>query len=76
MNSNENIVESIDELLNNKKNILNTINSYNQKIEELKKMLVDIDNKLILDCKHQWQRDYRYYGEYSQFFCSKCKLCK
>jgi hypothetical protein len=65
-----------DDIINFKYKINNTIFSYVNHIEKLRKIIETIDIKLEKECNHNWQRDYTYYGEHSQYQCSKCYLYK
>jgi hypothetical protein len=67
---------TIDNTVNIKHMVHNTIFSYMNHIEKLKKLIEIIDNKLDKDCNHEWKRDFTYYGEHSQYQCSICKLYK
>lgn len=71
-----NELENINEILDYKKSIFDIISSYEKKIEEIKNLLDLVEKKLYLKCQHKWVRDLSYYGEHSQFICSKCKIYK
>jgi hypothetical protein len=67
---------TINNIMNIKTTVSNNINSHMAHIEKLKKIIEIIENKLEKECKHEWKRDYTYYGEHSQYQCSICKLYK
>lgn len=71
-----NDLKNINDLLNYRQNIQYIISSYYKKIEELKNIVDNIDEKLKIECNHIWKRDNTYYGEYSQYKCSICKIYK
>ena len=60
--------------INTKNNINKNILSCYKNIEELKKLVNSIDDKLMQQCDHQWKRDHTYYGEHSQYTCFICGL--
>lgn len=67
---------NINSIMNLKHTVHNTICSYMNHIEKLKKLIEIIDDKLEKDCNHEWKRDSSYYGEHSQYQCYICKLYK
>jgi hypothetical protein len=71
-----NNVQNINDIINLKKKINNDIFSYLNKIDELKKLVIILEEKLYNNCPHDWKRDYTYCGEHSQFQCSICGLYK
>jgi hypothetical protein len=65
---------TINDLVNLKNNINHTIFLYLNNIEELKKLILILEEKINITCKHNWKRDYTYCGEHSQFICEICGL--
>ena len=63
---------NINDMVNLKNNINQTIFSYFNNIEEFKKLILILEKKLNIMCEHNWKRDYTYYGEHSQFICEIC----
>ena len=71
-----NNVHTIDDIITLKNKINNTLYSYVNKINELRKLIVILEEKLDVVCDHNWKRDHSCYGEHSQFNCSICGLYK
>lgn len=76
LNQYVNNLQGVDDIINFKYKINNTIFSYINHIQKLRKIIEIIDIKLEKECNHNWQRDYTYCGEHSQYQCSKCHLYK
>ena len=76
LNQYVNNLQGADDIINFKYKINNTVFSYVNHIEKLRKIIETIDIKLEKECNHNWQRDYTYYGEHSQYQCIICKLYK
>lgn len=83
MNNNQDLIQTeinnfnnIDDLINLKNQIKINIYSFYNKIEESKKQIIILEEKINSLCQHIWTRDYSYYGEHSQYICNICKLYK
>jgi len=71
-----NSVSTIDEITMLKNKINTDIVKYFNNITELKNLVDILDEKINSICNHIWLRDYRYYGEHSQFICENCGTVK
>ena len=67
-------LKNINDIINYKNSLLKIISILNEQINKTQKTIDTIDKKLENECSHLWQRDHTYYGEHSQFICSKCNL--
>lgn len=63
---------NINDMVNLKNKINKTIFSYFNEIEEFKKLILILENKINIICEHNWKRDYSYYVEHSQYICEIC----
>lgn len=66
--------KTLDDILSYKQYIKKKINKYKSKIENLCNKIDLLDEKIYIECIHNWQRDYTYCGEHSQYICSVCGL--
>ena len=67
----------IEELNKIKNSILNEINDYNRKIIKLKKINININQKIYEICDHIWTKDVQCTPyERSELYCNKCNLYK
>jgi len=66
----------INDLINLRNEIHKIIALEYNKIDKFKNLIIKVEEKIKINCEHEWIRDYTYYGEHSEYKCNYCGLNK